>query len=397
LCVALTLAACGGGAASTASPSSAAPGAASGSASVPASAKPSAAPGNSASAGPSSAASTAGAASSSGAISASAGAAAVPASSAAKPGTTTIRISIGNAITGAPIFVGIDKGAYSAVGLDFQNDANFTNTAQAMVALAAGQLDMGVVTMGAAAFNAFNRGADFKMVASLNQEPPGHGSFTPVIVRTDLYDSGALRTPAQLKGHKVAITGAGTVIEYGLGKILTDNGLKPSDVETVVIPAPTDQILALANKSVDAAMPFEPIASQAIQKGVAKMLSDDYEQNAQLATISVNTKWAASNKDAIVKFLTVYVKQVRSLDDGQIKTDAAALAAIQKWIKVPPAVVKTGPDPFWPKDGRLNLQSLQDEQTFFLNNKSVDYTQPLPTDKLVDEQYITEALKQIGS
>jgi len=47
----------------------------------------------------------------------------------------------------------------------------------------------------------------------------GHGSFTPLIARTDLYDSGALRTPVQLKGRKVAITGAGTVIEYGLGKI----------------------------------------------------------------------------------------------------------------------------------------------------------------------------------
>jgi hypothetical protein len=43
----------------------------------------------------------------------------------------------------------------------------------------------------------------------------------------------------------------------------------------------------------------------------------------------------------------------------------------------PLEVIRLAPDPYWPKDGRVNLESLCDEQTFFLGNRSVDYGQPM--------------------
>src|SRR5438067_1012334 len=83
----------------------------------------------------------------------------------------------------------------------------------------------------------------------------------PPVVRKDLYDSGELRAPADLRGRRVAMNTRGASPEYLLTKVLDGAGLTLDDVDLVTIPFP-DMPAALANGSVDAAIPAEPAATR---------------------------------------------------------------------------------------------------------------------------------------
>ena len=363
----LTLAACGG----AATPASSAPAA-------PASAA----------AKSSSAASTA--------ASPSAFAAAKPAASAAaKPGATVdMRIGGIPSSAAAPILVPMDDGSLAARGIK-PTFTPVTDTAQAMVSIASGQLDIGTVTMGPAALNALNRGTDLVELASGGVDPPGHGAFAPVVVRSDLMDSGKVKTLADLKGLKVALNGKGVILEYSLYKALALGNLKPADVDVLVMPWP-DMIVALGTKALDAGLIGQPLATQAVSKGVGKVLSDDYQPNNQNAVVITNRKYLTAHPDAIQAFLEVYVTYIRKFADGALKKDDAALAALQKYTKVTPEVMRQAPDQYWPKDARINAQSLQDQQTYFLSIKGVDYTQPLDFGKIIDQTLLEKALTTLG-
>jgi NitT/TauT family transport system substrate-binding protein len=271
-----------------------------------------------------------------------------------------------------------------------------TDTAQAMTSVVGGQLEIGVVTMGSAALNAFNRGTDLKIIAAGSGDPPGHGASVPLVVRSQLMDSGAVTSVADLKGKKVAINGKGVLIEYLLAKVLATGDLKPSDVDVVVLPFP-EMVVALGTGALDAGLVLQPLASQAIAKGVGKLLNDDYNPESQNTVVLANTKWAGQHRDAVVSFLEVYLQEIRSLSNGQLKRDEQALAVIQKHTNTPPDVVRLAPDPYWPLDGRLKLDSLEDQQRFFMGTGSLDYAQPVDFRKLIDYGPLETALKNLGS
>src|SRR4051812_1157639 len=168
---------------------------------------------------------------------------------------TTYQVSGGllPSVAGAPILAGKDLGIFERNGLDVSLQT-FTSTPQIMTAVAAGQLDFGQVTMGAAAFNAYHRGVDIVIVAA------GSIGTVPVIVRKNLWDSGAVRSVQDLKDRTVAINGTGNILEYALHKLLPHGGLTPSDIHVVFLPFP-DMVTALGNKAIDAAMMLEPTGS----------------------------------------------------------------------------------------------------------------------------------------
>jgi NitT/TauT family transport system substrate-binding protein len=314
---------------------------------------------------------------------------------AAKPAALDIRIGLIPATASAPILVPTDDGEFAARGLNISVQP-VTDTAQAMVSVASGQFDMGNITMGSAALNAFSRGTDLKIIAAGGAEPPGHGANLPVIVRTELIDSGAVKTIADLKGRKVAINGHGVIIEYALAKALATAGLQSSDVDVVVLPFP-EMLAALTTGAIDAGLLLQPTGAQAVSKGIGKILADDYNQNAQNAVLVINSRFLDQHRDAVTGFLEVYMQAIRRLSDGKLKSDDKALAALEKFTNTPPDVIRLGPDPYWPKDGHVLLSSVADEQNFFMSSKSTDYEQPLDLQKLVDYGPLDAALKNIGN
>jgi NitT/TauT family transport system substrate-binding protein len=320
-------------------------------------------------------------------------AACLPAAPAAKP-NLDVRIGLIPNVGIAQILVPTDEGEFAARGLNVSIQP-VTDTTQTMISVAGGQFDIGGVSMGPATLNAFNRGADLKIIASVFAEPPGHGSLFPVIVRTELIDSGAVKTVADLKGRKVALNGRGTGIEYTLAKALATGYLSPADVEIVTMPFP-EMLAALSTGAIDAAIINQPTAARAVAQRIGKVLVDDYNPNAQGAVLVANTRFLEQHRDEVTSFLEVYVQAIRRLRNGKLKSDEQALAILQKYTNIPPDVISLAPDPYWPMDARVNLDSLREQQAFYLNNNSVGYTQAMDIDKLIDYGPLDAALTRVG-
>jgi NitT/TauT family transport system substrate-binding protein len=310
------------------------------------------------------------------------------------PAPLDMHIGLIPSTASSPIIVPAQEGQFAAKGLNISIEP-VTDTAQAMISVAQNQYQIGNVTMGSAALNAFNRGTDLKIIAAGGADPPGHGANLPVIVRTELIDSGAVKTVADLKGRKVAINGKGVIIEYALSKALATGGLTANDVDVQLMPFP-DMVVALSTGAIDAGLLLQPTGAQAVAKGIGKILLDDYNQNAQNAVLVVNSKFLDQHRDAVVNFLQVYVQSIHRFSDGKLKSDDAALAALQKATNTPPEVIRLGPDPYWPADARVLVDSVVDEQKFFMGTKSTDYSQPQDINKLIDYGPLDAALKASG-
>jgi NitT/TauT family transport system substrate-binding protein len=311
-----------------------------------------------------------------------------------KPAAVDVRIGLIPSTASAPLLVPVEEGQFAARGLNVSVQP-VTDTGQAMISVAGGQLDFGNVTMGSAALNAFNRGTDMKIVAAGGADPPGHGANLPVIVRTALIDSGEVKSMADLRGRKVAINGKGVIIEYALARALATAGLKMTDVDVVTMPFP-EMVAALTTGAIDAGLLLQPTGAQAIARGIGKLLLDDYNPNTQNAVIVVNSRFLDQHRDAVAAFLEVYVQNIRRLDDGKIKQDEPALAVVQKYTNTPPDVIRLGPDPYWPRDGRVLVDSVRAEQDYFMSTRSVDYTQPQDISKLIDYTPLDTALRTLG-
>lgn len=312
------------------------------------------------------------------------------------PTAATVDVKVG-LIAGtatAPLIVPFEEGQFAARGLNVSLELS-NDTVQPMISAAAGQYDLAYVTLGPAAFNAFNRGMDLTIIAAGTVNPPGHADNLPVVVRSELVDSGAVKTVADLRGRKFAINVKGGLGDYKLAKALATGGLTSSDVDVAIMPIP-DMVVALSTGAIDAGLLLQPTAAQAVAKGVGKILLDDYDQNDQAGLAVANTRFLQQHRQAVTNFLAVYLQAIRRLADGKIKSDDQALAALQRYTNVPPDVIRLGPDPYWPSDGHILVGSLREQQGFYISNKLTDYAQPLEIERLIDYGPLDDGLKNIG-
>ncbi|HEY5340543.1 MAG TPA: ABC transporter substrate-binding protein, partial [Candidatus Aquilonibacter sp.] len=131
-----------------------------------------------------------------------------------------IPVVIGNipSLTGAPLYIGIDKGYYAAAGLDVQlTNAGSPADQAALLTTNRLQLVGGAVTAGF--FNSFARKLPVALVLSRAVSPVNHYLMARMALR------GVLKTPADLKGRIIAIDQKGTDLSYELSKTLQSAGL----------------------------------------------------------------------------------------------------------------------------------------------------------------------------
>jgi NitT/TauT family transport system substrate-binding protein len=183
---------------------------------------------------------------------------------AAAPEPAVVRVGILNSIGDAAFTIGLEKGYYAEQGITIET-VPFDSAARMIAPLSQGQIETGQGVIGAGAMNAVARGVEIRGIAGASGSPPGHGNSS-FIVRKDLWDSGALRNPADLRGRRVALTAKGTGIEVLWAKLLERGGLTPDDVEMTQLNF-GEQVTALGNGAVDVATPSEPAATVALDRG----------------------------------------------------------------------------------------------------------------------------------
>jgi len=290
------------------------------------------------------------------------------------------------ALSNAGIYLAIDKGFFKEQGI--QNEiSTFASAGKMLPALAAGELDVSVGGASAGLLNAIAQGAPYRVVGDKGQARAGTG-FTMLTVRKDLVDSGQVKSVKDLKGRRVAFFAKGIIHDYVLGKMAEEEGLTIKDFEITYLGAPS-QLTALETKAIDAAVTTEPWGARFEERRVAVRfrMPDQVKGLApvQIGVIIYAGKFATERRDAAQRWMNAYRKGV-SFFNTKGPQDPEVLAILEKYTKVPAAIIKAVFPPYLAPDGKPSLESLADQIKWFVANGYMP--QPITTEKVLDLQYL---------
>jgi ABC-type nitrate/sulfonate/bicarbonate transport system substrate-binding protein len=248
-------------------------------------------------------------------------------SSAAKPAATTPGSAAAGAITvksgtqhvatDAPLYIAMEKGFFKEQGLNVQFED--VNGEEAISALAAGQLDTSVGAIYSGLFNAIGRGIDIRLVATKGSitEKPQDKPAAGLVLRKQLYDSGAVKDLKDLKGKKIAVAGRGATQEESLDNGLRTVGLTIDDIDVKTMPFP-DTLPALANGRIDGAMELQPWITQGKANGILVFWKDmaEFSPGLQTNALTFGSSILKMGKDAGNRFIVAYTQGLRYYNDA---------------------------------------------------------------------------------
>ncbi len=299
-------------------------------------------------------------------------------------------------ISDAALFIAKEKGFFEeqAIDVEFQR---FDSAAIMVAPLGTGQLDVGAGSPSAGLLNAIARDVPLRIVADKGNMNPGHG-YEAMVVRKDLADK--IKGPADLRGKKIALSQRNISPEVTLDTYLQKAGMSVNDVNIVTMSF-ADMRNALANGSIDMAVPIEPFVTQIAQSGVGVILQRDdvVVPKHQVAVILYGPKFVEQKPDVARRFMLAYIKGARLYNDAFEKKDPVkrkdVIDILVKSTTVKDAtlydkMVMPGLDP----NGRVNVESLAEEQDWFLKKGSQKAQVDLK--KVVDTQYIDWAVQKLG-
>jgi NitT/TauT family transport system substrate-binding protein len=319
---------------------------------------------------------------------------------ASSPPQTITKITYGEigGTSDAGIYIAEEKGYFREQGLEL--DKTRFQTAVEMVApLGTGQLDVGGGAPSAGLMNAVTRDVSVKIVADKGNLNPGFG-FQALMIRKDLWDSGAARGPADLKGRSFANSGRDNTGEVTMDTFLRTGGLTIADVDVVTMAFP-DMLQAFANGSIDAALVIEPWVTQIADAGSAVIVkrNDELTPRQQVAVIMYSPQFAEQKPDLARRFMLAYVKALRDYNDAFAKGDTAKREQMID-ILIGATTVKSRPlydkiaMPGLDPNGRVNTQSLDESQNWWVAKGSQRAKVDLA--KVVDPQFAEWAVQQLG-
>ena len=313
-----------------------------------------------------------------------------------------VKVNIGhtNAAADVGFFVADKRGYFKAEGIE-PNFIAFDSGARMIAPFASGDLDVGGGAPSAALYNAAGRGINIKIVADKTSTPPGRPSQS-LMVRKDLIDSGRFKTLADLKGMKLAGTAPGASGDGTVYKIYERAGLAQTDIDRVYMGYP-QQLLALANKAIDAALPAEPTATDMEMRGVAvRFMGDDViYPGHQISTVLYSSQFAA-RKELGVRFMRAYLRGLRDYNDAIENAHLvgaggeAIIAILTEYSQIKdPAVYRRMSVNRCDPDGKVNVDSLQFDLEVFRDEKLIET--PVTLADALDTSFAEAAVRDMGA
>ena len=208
-------------------------------------------------------------------------------------------VNYGNIVitaTNWPFLIAEQEGMFTKEGIDFKRviGGNTTATTQALVAGSTDFAQMNLVNL----LGANSAGADLVVVG---------GDATVPIYTLIVHPS--IKSYADLKGKRLAVTGPTDPLNYVLARMLTANGLTPADYEMIGLGGAPQRLAAVQKGGVAGALINQPSDFIALASGFSSLgLSTDYVDNFQYTITGARRDWAQKNKPLVVRFLRAYVR-----------------------------------------------------------------------------------------
>ncbi len=314
---------------------------------------------------------------------------------AARAQTPVVTIATVMSVPAVATFIAIEKGYFREAGVDARAEPIDT-LSKANALLATNQIQLAQGGINAGFFNAVGQGLPITLALESGSSPLYHH----IGVRPDLKD--AIKTPADLKGRRIAIGGVGSLSLYELASVLAGAGLAVSDVDVKIIGF-TQMGAALANKSVDVAFLVAPFSEVAVAQGQAVDWINPEEAGyikflpqTSLAYLA-SADWIKKNRDVAQKVVTALLRGGRdycqAYHHGPNRSEVLDLM-VAKGIGKDRAQLDSISWQARDPNGTVNLASVLDMTRFF---KSVDLLEHDPApDNLLDASLAAEAARQLG-
>jgi NitT/TauT family transport system substrate-binding protein len=294
-------------------------------------------------------------------------------------------------------FIAVDKGYFKDAGLDV-DIVKFPGSAiPVMPRLARGEIDVMPMVAGPPLFNQFAEGFAAKIIASIVEAHAGYKSPSVMMVRKELWDSGALRKFSDLKGKRIEGTVAGSPCDLMARLTVAKAGLKITDVVyTNNSKTPADGFAALRNNALDVVCEIEPTASEVEAQGVAVrwLYYNDVMPWFQETYWAANGDYAKKNPEALQRFLTAILRATADMSRSNGQWTPELVATMAKWSELTPEVVsRTGGMPYVAQYGRVNLDSLKRNQQVWQDLGLVP--KPVVVEGIVDTTMLSAAQKTV--
>jgi NitT/TauT family transport system substrate-binding protein len=312
-----------------------------------------------------------------------------------KEDAPTLVLGIPPTVDSAPAMLAIDKGYFADLGIDVKLDTNAQPSNKALPPLATGDYTVVAMPIGAAIFNAIDRGSLVNLLSNYGQDSEDGKSLAGVLVSKKLWDAG-VQTSAGLKGKKIAVVAPGGWAEFNTYQALAEGGLTEKDVKFTTMTF-ADLGPALANGSVDAGWCPEPLCTQFVEKGLAERLPVNANNGEGIYQLFVNADYSKKYPQTVTKMLAGWVRAATDLNNGGWQDDAN-LQIISKYTKIPTEVLKTVPalkghiltttkDEMTPSFELINTM-----QEYFRRTGKLTYDGQIDLSKGFDKKFIDGAL-----
>jgi ABC-type nitrate/sulfonate/bicarbonate transport system substrate-binding protein len=327
-------------------------------------------------------------------------AASEPAAPPAGPPTGPLTVLKAGQVAGVayPYYIGIERGYLREQGIELQVETA-RSAADMVPMIANGQLDVSQQAAIPGLFNAILRGVPMKAIFDASHTDPDQHSHA-TMVRRELWDSGAVRTLADLVGRKVGASSPPSGLSIAVDRGLRHYGYRIDDLDKVNLSQP-DMPAGLANGSIDAAVVFEPAISTALNQNTAvplRWLSEDYP--GQQIAVQVIGPSLIERPELARRFAQAYLRGARDWNDAiKHKVGIEELAQLlTPYNSLDPAINAdllrrhgfTSIDP----DGQIDKESLVYDMTWYVEGGHLE--RPVDLDQLVDSQYAEFAAAQLG-
>jgi len=299
-------------------------------------------------------------------------------------GPTVVKVAAVPYLSYGAFFIADEEGYFADHGIRIEL-VKFATHGSALPTLAQGQIDVAGGSTSPAMINAVARGLKVRAVADRGHTESGSG-YSALVVRKGLYDSGEVRSRADLAGRTITLSGVGGMHEFYFSQVLASVGLTLEDVDVVRL-GYVEAMDALHTGAVDLAVSSEPLLSLAEERGDAVRLENagDGLPYQQAALLLFGPTLLEDEPEIGRRFVTAYLQGVALFNRGKTERNIEIIAR------------HTGLDRellakcCWPvinADGRMYTDSLLHYQEWLHEQGLVDAR--VEAEDLIDTRFLPE-------
>ena len=268
----------------------------------------------------------------------------------------------------APLFLAEKEGYFEQYGINLEK-IQFARVSEALPLLASGDLDVYSGSLQSGLINMIYQEPAVKVVADRGSILPGECTYHAILVRKDLYDSGAITKPEDLKGQMISASATGQQ-GFQLSLYLEGSGVTLDDIVFQALP-PTSYVDAFANKSIAAIITAEPYVTLLEKAGNAVVLSRMEDLGSfQLSVLAFGKSLTVDHPDIGARFMAAYLLGVKKYNEGKTEENVSILTEATGEDRT------TIEDTCWlpiKLDGMIDFKAVDVFQNWSVEQKVVDH------------------------